>query len=155
MNNDRANVAVLPSLPYLLTVIAGVVVDWLWEPYRLFPEAWIGHAAGWPVVAAATLLVIWAVVTMGRTGEHPSVHKATRAIVSTGPYAYTRNPMYLSLILVYAGIVLIFNTLWPVILLPLPLLVIQYGVIHREERYLERKFGDEYARYRTKTRRWL
>jgi len=63
--------------------------------------------------------------------------------------------MYLSMTLLCFGIAFIFNTLWPVILLPVPLMVIQYGVIHREERYLERKFGDEYTRYRARVRRWL
>ena len=155
MNNDHANVAVFPPLPYLLAVVAAVLVARLWEPLNLFPEAWIGHTAGWPVAAAAGLLAIWALRTMRKAGENPSVHKATGAIVSTGPYAFTRNPMYLSMILLCFGIALIFNTLWPVILLPAPLLVIQFGVIHREERYLERKFGDEYTQYRTKVRRWL
>ena len=155
MNNDHANVAVLPPLPYLLTVTAGVLAHFLWEPFRLFPEAWMGHTAGWPVAVAATLLAFWALMTMRRAGESPSVHQPTGSIVSTGPYAFTRNPMYLSMTLLSAGVSLIFNTFWPVILLPAPLMVIQYGVIHREERYLGRKFGDEYAQYRARVRRWL
>ena len=63
--------------------------------------------------------------------------------------------MYLSMTLLCFGISLIINNIWPVILLPLPLVVIQYGVILREEHYLERKFGDEYTKYRAKVRRWL
>ena len=104
---------------------------------------------------AAMLLAIWALWTMRRAGENPSVHRPTGAIVASGPYAFTRNPMYLSMTLLCFGIAFIVNTLWPVILLPVPLMVIQYGVIHREERYLELKFGDEYTRYRAKVRRWL
>ena len=155
MDNDHANVAVLPPLPYLLTVMAGILVHLLWEPFRLFPEPWIGHAVGWPVAVAAALLVAWAQRTMSGAGESSNVYKATGAIVSNGPYAFTRNPMYLSMTLLYVGIAFIVNTLWPVILLPALLMVIQYGVIQREERYLEGKFGDEYARYRAKVRRWL
>ena len=155
MNNDHANVAVLPPLPYLMIMIGGVLLHLLWEPIRLFPESWIGHALGWPLALAAGLLAIWALRAMRSAGENPSVHKPTGAIVATGPYAFTRNPMYLSMTLLSFGIAFILNTLWPVILLPLPLLVIQYGVIHREERYLERKFGEEYTRYRDRVRRWL
>ncbi len=155
MNNDHANVAVLPPLPYLMIMIGGVLLHLLWVPIRLFPESWIGHAVGWPLALAAALLAIWALWTMRSAGENPSVHKPTGTIVATGPYAFTRNPMYLSMTLLSFGIAFIFNTLWPVILLPVPLLVTQYGVIHREERYLERKFGEEYTRYRARVRRWL
>jgi len=155
LNNDHANVAVLPPLPYMLIVIAGIMLHFLWAPISWFPEAWIGHASGWPLAVAAMLLAFWALWTMLRAGENPSVHRPTGAIVASGPYAFTRNPMYVSMTLLSAGIALIFNTLWPVIFLPLTLIIIQYGVICREERYLERKFGDEYTRYRARVRRWL
>ena len=155
MNNDHANVRVLPPLPYLLTVALGVLVHLLWEPLSLFPELWIGHAAGWPLVVAATVLLASARLTMADAGESPNVYKPTGAIVSTGPYSFTRNPMYLSMTLLYTGIAFVFNTSWPVILLPAVLMLIQYGVIRREERYLESKFGPEYAQYRAKVRRWL
>ena len=153
--NDHANAVVLPPLPYLLIVVAGVLLHLLWQPINWFPDAWIGHAFGWPIAVASGLLAVWALRTMRSAGENPSVHKPTGAIVATGPYAVTRNPMYLSMTLLCFGISLIINNIWPVILLPLPLVVIQYGVILREEHYLERKFGDEYTKYRAKVRRWL
>ena len=155
MSNDHANIIVLPPLPYVLTAVLGILLQLFLEPLRFFPETWIGHAAGWPLVVAATLLVIWARQTMSRAGESPNVNKPTGTIVSTGPYALTRNPMYLSMTLLYGGIAFIVNTAWPIIFLPAVLFVIHYGVINREERYLERKFGDGYARYRAKVRRWL
>lgn len=155
MIDDHANVVVFPPLPYLLSVIAGVLLHLLWVPVRLFPEAWLGHAIGWPLAVAAMLLALWALRTMRSAGENPSVHRPTGAIVAAGPYAFTRNPMYASMTLLCFGIASIFNTLWPVILLPAPLMIVQYGVIHREERYLERKFGEEYTRYRARVRRWL
>ena len=155
LNNDQANVAVLPPLPYLLIVIAGVLLHLLWQSINWFPDAWIGHAFGWPIATASGLLAIWALRTMRSAGENPSVHKPTEAIVATGPYALTRNPMYLSMTVLCFGVSLILNNIWPVILLPIPLIIIQYGVIFREERYLERKFGGEYTRYRARVRRWL
>ena len=92
---------------------------------------------------------------MSRAGESPNVYKPTGAIVPTGPYAFTRNPMYLSMTVLYSGIAFIFNATWPIIFLPAVLFVIHYGVINREERYLERKFGEEYISYRAKVRRWI
>ena len=155
MIKDHANVVILPPLPYLLTLPLGVLVHLLWEPFSIFPELWIGHAAGWPLVVAATVLIAWAQRTMAGAGESSNVYKPNGAIVSTGPFAFTRNPMYLSMTLVYTGIAFLVNTAWPVVLLPAVLLVIQYGVISREERYLESKFGDVYGQYCARVRRWL
>lgn len=79
----------------------------------------------------------------------------TTAIIDTGPFALTRNPLYLSMTLLYTGLTLIINTIWPLLLLPFVLVVVQRGVIEREERYLERKFGEEYLSYKSRVRRWL
>ena len=153
--NDHANVAIFPPLPFLLAVVVGVLAHVLWEPFRFFPEFWIGHAAGWPLIVAAALLIAWAQRTMAGAGESSNVYKPNGAIVSTGPFAFTRNPMYLSMTLLYAGIAFLVNTAWPAVLLPAVLMLIQYGVISREERYLESKFGDVYRQYRARVRRWL
>ena len=155
MSDDRAQVVVFPPLPYASTIVLGILLHVLWEPLRLFPELWIGHATGWPLVLASALLAVWALRTMASAGENPNVHKPTGAIISTGPYAFTRNPMYLSLALLCAGIALIVNTVWPFIFLPAALFTIHYGVIRREEMYLEDKFGPEYQQYRARVRRWV
>ena len=155
MDNDHANIVVIPPLPYMLTLVGGIILYLLWEPWRFFPEPWMGHAVGWPVVASALLLVILAIRTMSHAGEDVSVHEPTHTIVSTGPYAFSRNPMYLSLALVYGGIALMVNTVWPVAFLPGVLIFIHYGVIIREESYLERKFGQDYRHYKARVRRWL
>ncbi len=68
---------------------------------------------------------------------------------------YTRNPAYLSMTMMYAGIAALRNALWAIVLLPVALLVIQRGVIEREERNLERKFGEEYLSYNARVRRWI
>jgi protein-S-isoprenylcysteine O-methyltransferase Ste14 len=75
-------------------------------------------------------------------------------LVRGGPYAYSRNPMYLAWTLVYAGIACVVNTVWPLLLLPLVLLVVHVTVV-REERSLERRFTDAYRSYRTSVRRYL
>jgi len=72
-----------------------------------------------------------------------------------GPFRYSRNPGYLSLAMLYAGIAVLRNALWAILFLPLALYVIQREVIGREERYLERTFGEEYLAYKARVRRWV
>jgi protein-S-isoprenylcysteine O-methyltransferase Ste14 len=81
--------------------------------------------------------------------------KPTMSIVTAGPYRFTRNPLYLGVTLIYCGLTLIINTWWCFVFLVPVLLLIHFGVVTREERYLERKFGDSYRQYRARVRRYL
>jgi protein-S-isoprenylcysteine O-methyltransferase Ste14 len=90
-----------------------------------------------------------------RKGTAVEPWKPTTAIVSTGPYRLTRNPAYVGMALVYAGIAVMSDALWTLAPLPLVLLIVDRGVIAREERYLERKFGQEYLEYKRRVRRWI
>ena len=81
--------------------------------------------------------------------------KPTTSIVSTGPFRFTRNPLYLAMTLIYLGLTLVANTGWCFPLLIPVLLLIHFGVVAREERYLERKFGESYREYRLRVRRYL
>ena len=71
------------------------------------------------------------------------------------PYRFTRNPMYLGLVFVTAGLALLANALWPLILLPVVIVILRRAVIDREERYLTAKFGEEYLQYKARVRRWF
>ncbi len=82
-------------------------------------------------------------------------HEPATAILSDGLYGVSRNPIYLALTAIYLGVGVMADAGWVLALLGPLLLVMHYGVIAREERYLERKFGDEYLRYRAKVRRWI
>jgi protein-S-isoprenylcysteine O-methyltransferase Ste14 len=75
--------------------------------------------------------------------------------VVAGPYRYSRNPIYVGMFLGLVGIAIGFDSLWPLVLLVPFFLVIRYGVVAREEAYLERKFGDGYGTYKRRVRRWL
>jgi protein-S-isoprenylcysteine O-methyltransferase Ste14 len=79
----------------------------------------------------------------------------SEAIVTDGPYRLTRNPGYLGMALTYAGIAIVSNALWVLAPLPVAIAVIDRGVIAREERYLERKFGTPYVDYKRRVRRWI
>ena len=81
--------------------------------------------------------------------------KPVPRLTTEGPFRYTRNPSYLALAMIYAGIAVLRNSLWAILLLPLVVAVVQREVIGREERYLERAFGEEYLDYKGKVRRWV
>ena len=112
---------------------------------------WIGLAT----LAVGIVLMVLAGVQFRR--KHTSVipYIPTTAIIQSGPFRISRNPIYLADTLCYVGVAILLNTAWPLFLLPLVLLVVHRGVILREERYLERKFGDEYNSYKLRVRRWL
>ncbi|MGE0553039.1 MAG: isoprenylcysteine carboxylmethyltransferase family protein [Gemmatimonadales bacterium] len=81
--------------------------------------------------------------------------ESTTTLVTSGPFRYTRNPIYLSYTLLYLGVTFCANSVWPLLLLPLVLGLVILVVIGREERYLEARFGDAYQDYRRRVRRWL
>ena len=118
-------------------------------PRSLPWPAWIGHACGWPVILAGLWLGAWAVrAAAGVDLERPN------QLVQSGPYAYGRNPMYVAWTLGYVGAALVAGIAWPLLLLPVVLVVTQVVVI-REESSLERSFGAAYRNYKTSVRRYL
>ena len=155
MSSDHANVIVPTWVPVVPPLVAGLLLHFLGTQLRFFPEWWIGHAVGWPLVVAGFLLLAWSIRTMFRVGADPDLHKPTTAIVATGPYALSRNPIYVSFNMVYVGIAFMVNTVWPIAVLPVGIALMYYGVVAREENYLERVFGDEYLEYKARVRRWV
>jgi protein-S-isoprenylcysteine O-methyltransferase Ste14 len=112
-------------------------------------------ATGWLLIVAAILLIWWAVVTFVRARTTFLPTRPARTLVATGPFRYSRNPMYVGMSAFYIGLSLLMRTAWPLVLLPLVLISLYAFVIRREERYLGDAFGDEYAAYRARVRRWL
>jgi protein-S-isoprenylcysteine O-methyltransferase Ste14 len=90
-----------------------------------------------------------------RAGTPVPSYKPTRALVTTGIHGWTRNPIYLGMFLLYGGIGMAVRSPW-ILILTLPLAItIRYGVVAREEAYLERRFGDAYRDYKARVRRWV
>ena len=151
---DTANVIVRPPIAWALAVLAGLALKWL-MPLSFLPTAvptgWLGTI----VFALALALVAWAISTMTRAGSNVPTSLPTTTIVETGPYRLTRNPIYLGMVMGLIGLAIAFNSLWLSMTLVPFALVIRYGVVAREEAYLERKFGDVYRGYRSRVRRWL
>ena len=90
-----------------------------------------------------------------RARTSPIPIRPTTALVTNGPYRFSRNPMYLSLVLLYVGLALRLNDFWVLALAPVVIVLVHYLAIVREEQYLERKFGQEYLDYKARVRRWL
>jgi len=138
---------------------AGILVGWLLD--RRWPWRITAHPSWWQPVAVAALIAFAFVIAASamtlfwraRTSLIPN--RPASAFVASGPYRFTRNPMYLSMTALYLGVALALNSWWPMVLLPIVLLIIQRAVIAREERYLRQRFPDEYPAYCQRVRRWL
>jgi len=118
-------------------------------PWSLPWPAWIGQVCGWPLVLAGLWLGAWAVRTAARVDlEQPN------QLVRSGPYAVSRNPMYLAWTVGYVGVALAAGTAWPLLLLPAVLVATQVVVV-REERSLEHRFGAAYRNYKASVRRYF
>ena len=156
MNNaaDTAQVIIRPPLAWALAVIVGLALNWLvplpFLPAHM-PASWLGVL----VLVLAVALAAWAIVTITRAGSNVPTNRPTTTIVASGPYRFTRNPIYLGMVLALTGLAIVFDNLWMLLMLVSFALVIRYGVVAREEAYLERKFGDAYGGYRARVRRWL
>lgn len=108
-----------------------------------------------PVMLIPPPLLFVAVFLLGRAAHALVPHGRARELVTGGTYRLTRNPMYAGLTLVYLGAAALLNLLWPVLLLPVPLLVLDRVFIPFEERRMDELFGESYAAYRRRVRRWV
>ena len=150
---DKAGIVAPPPLVYLGTLVFGLLINRRF-PIHFLPRR-ISHGLGWPLLGGGVLLLGWFEWALRRGGTPTNPYKPVSRIVTQGPFRYTRNPGYLSMAMIYTGITVLANAMWAILLLPVALLVIQRGVIEREERYLERKFSEKYLRYKTTVRRWI
>ena len=131
-----------PPLTYLLPLVFGLLLDRrIHVPF--LPRS-LARSLGWPLLGGGVLLNGWFVFTMRRTDTPIDPRKPVSKLATSGPFRYTRNPAYLSLTTIYAGVVALRNALWAILFLPLVVYVIQRDQIEREEQYMERVFGEEY-----------
>jgi protein-S-isoprenylcysteine O-methyltransferase Ste14 len=152
-SRDVPGVIAPPPLIYLGGLAAGFGLE------ALLDSPSVPGGLAWPV--GATLMVAGAALArsffraLGRAGTPVSPYSTPTKLVTTGVYRFSRNPGYLGMALAYAGIAVIAGALWALAPLIVVLVLIDRGVIAREERFLERKFGADYLRYKRRTRRWL
>jgi len=150
---DNPGVITIPPLLYAGALLAGLALHYF-IPVHYLPRAiniWLGIV----LISVSVPIVISAVWEMRRAQTAFDVRKPTTAIVTQGAFRFSRNPGYLSLTILYIGISSLVNSVWVLLGLIPVLVLMQEGVIKREERYLEKKFGEQYLRYKNRVRRWI
>jgi protein-S-isoprenylcysteine O-methyltransferase Ste14 len=158
-DTGTAGVIARPPLLFLASGTLGFVVDHLVPLQFPISRIGLGHWIS-AIIAGAVVVLGLALATAGirnftRAATPVPTTQPTRALVTTGIHGYTRNPIYLGMFFVYAGIGLMVRSPWILILMVPLALTIRYGVVAREEAYLERRFGDVYRGYKSRVRRWL
>lgn len=151
---DAPDVVIQPPIALAVAVIVCLGLNYL-RPLPFVPPAIPHIEAGLILFLIALLIIRWSAATFRKAGTQVLINKAATAIVDTGPYRYSRNPIYVALFLGLVALAVGFDTLWFLAALVVMYFVIRYGVVAREEIYLEGKFGARYLDYKTKVRRWL
>lgn len=150
---DHPGVRVFPLGMYLGTLFVGLVLHYFW-PLRLGAPIW-SRILGAVIAVAGRIGTQWALRTMRRAGTNVMPTRPALALVTTGPFHFSRNPIYVAGLITYLGLALAFNTAWLLWLLVPMIAVLYWGIVRYEERYLEAKFGDAYLAYKSSVRRWL
>ena len=146
--------------PFLFA--GGMLLAWLIEsrirrlsviPQSISPI--VSRSLGYLLVLAGLMIAAWGLLTFKRAHTAIIPHKPASSLVDTGPYRFTRNPMYTGMTLLYLGLAVVFNFGWAFLLLPVVLFLLHRFVISREERYLSEAFGNTYDEYRARVKRWV
>jgi protein-S-isoprenylcysteine O-methyltransferase Ste14 len=150
---DTSGIRVLPPLYYIAAFLVGVAFE------LIFPTSWppVGIRISVTVLAVGAWLALdgAAMVFFRRAGTSMVPMNPSTALVTSGPYRITRNPMYLGMCSLYVAFAFAFGVIWALAFLPAVIVVVDRFVIAREEPYLERKFGQAYRDYKARVRRWL
>lgn len=151
--NDHARVVINPFLIYIAFGLCAVLLQ------RVVPLSFLKHPSA-SLIGAVIMVVSFvfglpAVINMLTAKTTPNPQRPTTALVFSGPYRFSRNPMYIGLTLLYAGLMIYLQLPWGLIFLPIVTWLITLWVIVPEEKYLEQKFGMDYLNYKSAVRRWI
>jgi len=144
---------VRPPLVYLVSIVTGVLIQLTW-PLPFLPGR-LAARLGALVVTVAIALFAYAAGTFRAAGTPVPARKPTTVIVGSGPYRFSRNPIYLAFSLLQVGLAIWVNSLWLLATLGGAVALLHCVVVPREEEYLERRFGAQYLAYKASVRRWL
>ena len=153
---DHAEVAVMPPLLFLGALALGSVLS-LVVPIGPGPGSAnaLALTVGLTFVAIGFALVALSVRNFRRAGTSVVPTEPATTLVATGPYRFTRNPIYVGFVLAYFGFAIVLTSMWVLLLLIPVLIILQRGVVAREEDYLERQFCEAYRKYKARVPRWL
>jgi protein-S-isoprenylcysteine O-methyltransferase Ste14 len=153
---EHADVAIMPPLLFLGALAAGAVLSFL---VPIGPGLGSANAlaltVGLTFVGIGFALAALSVRNFRLAGTSIVPGETATALVATGPYRFTRNPIYIGFVLAYFGFAIMLTSMWVLLLLIPVLAILQRGVVLREEAYLERQFGDAYRKYKARVPRWL
>ena len=152
-STNHAGVWIPPPVLYVLPLLLAGLLQSI-VPFPSLPQ---GIARGVAVLLGAIgmLLCIWSIGLFRRSKTSLVPVKPSAALVLSGPYQLTRNPMYLGLLCLYLAAAFWLNLIWALLLAPIVIAIVQRMVIEKEERYLERHFGEAYRQYKAQVRRWI
>jgi protein-S-isoprenylcysteine O-methyltransferase Ste14 len=147
-------IRVLPPLVFLAALILAFLAHWLW-PGNLGLSAAIRLPLGILLIVLALAPMPSIFAAFRRMGSAYDVRKVPKGLVTGGAFAYSRNPGYMAMIVVCIGVAIVFNNPWVFLFLAPAVAIIRDWVVLREEKILEREFGDEYRAYKKRVRRWI
>ena len=150
---DSSGAIAPPPVIALVLIAIGVVLGAFW-PVEIIPAPW-QYVAGGPIIAAAVLLVMSAFRLFQRAKTPVPTYRTPTALVTGGVYRLTRNPIYLAMVLLIIGLAVTLDNVWLLALAAIFQQIIRWGVIAREEPFLEAKFGEDYRAFKQRTRRWI
>lgn len=155
-NDDHPDVIMLPPFILLGALIVAIGLEFT-NSLNFLPPV----SASWALFLGLALLVVAlalgvsALRTFREVGTNPSPHQPSLKLATTGPYRFSRNPMYIGFLMILAGLSLVASLDWGLILVPVLAVLLHYGVVTREEAYLSAKFGRPYQEFMNRTRRWI
>jgi protein-S-isoprenylcysteine O-methyltransferase Ste14 len=152
---DSPGVYVPPPLIYVAIFFLSLLIEKILPLDRSFFNTLPAHILGIVFIIVALFLNVPAILQFIKTKNTLVTIKPAKSLQTSGIYTISRNPMYLSLLLLYTGLGFLTGNWWTLLLLPILTTIVTYFVIQREERYLERAFGKTYLDYKEKVRRWI
>lgn len=152
---DNAGVYIPPPLLYIAIFFLAIFMQKMIPINKDFFFTTTAKIIGVLIILISLFFSFPAILQFFKTKNTLITIKPANSLQTTRIYSISRNPMYISLLLVYTGLSFIIGNWWNLILLPVLFLIIQEYVIKREEKYLDRRFGQSYLDYKTKVRRWL
>ena len=152
---DRSpGVVVFPPVLFASTLAVGALLQWV-LPLRFWDARWPRWVVGAALLGGGLSVALWGEKTMQRAGTEVRPDRPSTALVDGGPFRFSRNPLYVAVTTMFLGVAFLANAAWFLLLLVPMVAVLHFGVVRREERYLEGKFGEPYRAYRSRVRRYF
>ena len=151
---DRPRILAPPPMIFLSCLVMSIVLHLL-RPIHVPVVGWLRLSLGVLLIAISTIVSLPTFVTMKKHSTPTGASNPTARIIQEGPFRWSRNPLCVAMVLLFGGIAVLANSIWFVLFILVLFILLDRGVIRREEIYLERKFGEKYSQYKSSTPRWI